>query len=198
MIQTLSRLDAQDNKIANIASLVENKGSSLNMLSHMPAVSQQHTDTRSAPILPTHEGCSLHPTLNQFKNDSALVAQAHRHINQMDEDNLGKNNMLSATIRSQKQGLTRLRGENAPIVQIPWPHDFMLGVGEKRRLYYSVLNWPQFLQGYTTIIERETDDSVVRAMVSHLKQWAIQANCHGFEKAKHLHANMLTDMEEGL
>jgi hypothetical protein len=106
----------------------------------------------------------------------------------MDEDNLGKNNMLSATVRSQKRGLVQLGGENAPIVQIPWPHDFVLGVGEKRRMYYSDLNWPQFLQGYTTIIEREKDDSVARAMISHLKQWAIEAKCHGFEKAKHLHA----------
>jgi hypothetical protein len=198
MIQILSRLDAQDNKIVNIASLVENKVSPSNIPSNMPAISQQHTDMHSAPILTAHEACSLHPTLHQFRNDSALVAQAHQHINQMEEDNLGKNNTVSATGRSQKRGLVRLGGENAPIVQIQWPHDFVLGVGEKRHLYYSDLNWPQFLQGYTTIIERETDDSVVRAMVSHLKQWAIEANCHGFEKAKHLHASILTDMEDGL
>jgi hypothetical protein len=111
MMQILSRLDAQDNKIANIASLVENKGSSPNMLSHMPAVSQQHIDTRSAPSLLAHEACSLHPTVNQFRNDSALVTQAHRHINQMDGDNLGKNNMLAATVRSQKRCLGRLGGE---------------------------------------------------------------------------------------
>jgi hypothetical protein len=65
-------------------------------------------------------------------------------------------------------------------------------------LYYNDLSWSQFLQGYTTIIERETDDTVARAMVSHLKQWAMEANCHGFEKAKHLHATILTDMEDGL
>jgi hypothetical protein len=198
MIQILSRLDAQDSKIANIASLVQNNSSSPNMSSNMPAIGQQHTDTRSAPISSAHEACSLHPTLQQFRNDKALVTQAHRHINQMDEDNLGKNNTVSATTRSQKRGLARLGGENAPIVQIPWPHDFVLGVGEKRRLYYSDLNWPQFLQGYTTIIERETDDSVARAMISHLKQWAIDAHCHGFEKAKHLHASTLTNMEDGL
>jgi hypothetical protein len=35
-------------------------------------------------------------------------------------------------------------------------------------------------------------------MVSHLKQWAMEANCHGYEKAKHLHAPILTDMEDVL
>jgi hypothetical protein len=152
----------------------------------------------SAPILAAQEAGSLHPTLQEFRNDSALVSQTHQHINQLDEENMGKNNIALNTVWSQRQGLARLGGENAPIVEVPWPHDFVLGVGEKRRLYYTDLNWPQFLQGYTTIIERETDDSVVSAMVSHLKQWAIEANCDGFEKAKHLHVSILTDMEDGL
>jgi hypothetical protein len=38
-------------------------------------------------------------------------------------------------------------------------------------------------------------DSEIRAMVSALKQWAIEENCHGYEKAKHLHASILTNME---
>jgi hypothetical protein len=102
MVKILSRLDAQDRKISNLASLVENNSLSQKMSSNIPVISQQHTDARSAPILYAHEACSLHPTLHQFRNDSSLVTQAHRHINQMDEDNLGKNNIVSATARSQK------------------------------------------------------------------------------------------------
>jgi hypothetical protein len=146
MLQILNRLDAQDNKIVNIASLVENKISS----SNMPAIGQQLIDTRPAPILAAQEACSLHPNLQQFRNDSTLVSQAHRHINQLEEDNLGKNNSLLVEHRSQKRGLARLGGDNAPIIQVPWPHNFVLGVGYKRRLYYTDLSWSQFLQGYTT------------------------------------------------
>jgi hypothetical protein len=156
MFQILSRLDAQDSKIANMASLVENKISSPNM----PVVGQQPIDMRPAQILTAQEACILHPNLQQFRNDSALVSQAHRHINQLEEDNLGKNSGFPNTVRSQKRGLARLGGENAPIIQVPWPHDFVLGVGDKRRLYYNALSWSQFLQGYTTIIEKRMIQSL--------------------------------------
>jgi hypothetical protein len=126
MFQILNRLDAQDNKIANIASLVENKISSPNM----SVMGHQFAGTRPAQNFTAQEACALQPNLQQFRNDSDLVTQAHRHISQLEDDNLGKNSGFSNTVRSQKRGLACLGGENAPIIQVPWPHDFVLGVGD--------------------------------------------------------------------
>jgi hypothetical protein len=97
-----------------------------------------------------------------------------------------------------KRGLARLGGENSPIIQIPWLHDYVLGLGEKRRLHYNDLSWAQFLQGFATIMEREPNNVVVRSMISYLKTWAMEANCLGFEHAKYSHACIATDMEDGL
>jgi hypothetical protein len=36
------------------------------------------------------------------------------------------------------------------------------------------------------------------AMITHLKNWAMQANCIGFENACQFHGSILTDMEDGL
>jgi hypothetical protein len=85
-------------------------------------------------------------------------------------------NQFMGNTRAQKRGLARLGGENAAVLQIPWPHDYILGTSDKRRLYYNDLNWAQFVQGYATIIEREQQEAVARAMVTHLKNWAMQAN----------------------
>jgi hypothetical protein len=47
-------------------------------------------------------------------------------------------------------------------------------------------------------MEQEPQEAVVRAMISHLKFWAMEAGCLGYEHEKFSHANILTDMEDGL
>jgi hypothetical protein len=61
------------------------------------------------------------------------VQQANRQIAQLDDDTMGMSSKgNSANTRSVKRGLARIGGDNAPIMNIPLPHDFVLGSGEKK------------------------------------------------------------------
>jgi hypothetical protein len=106
-------------------------------------------------------------------------------MNSLEEADLGRSLgiQLPSTARSQKWGLAHLGGENASIVQVPWPHDYVLGSSEKRKLYDTDLSWAQFIQGYTTIMEREPSEAIVREMITHLKYLSMEASCYGFDKA---------------
>jgi hypothetical protein len=115
-----------------------------------------YDDPPLAASKPSNPAYSAHPTLQQFRADASLVPTAVQQMNSLEEADLGRSlvTQLPSTARSQKRGLARLGGENAPIVQVPWPDDYVLGSGENRRLYYTDLSWAQFIQGYTTIMER--------------------------------------------
>jgi hypothetical protein len=199
MIQILNRMDAQEARISDLASKVDGiQSQSANIV--VDSVHQVHDAPPLAASKPSNPAYSVHPTLQQFRADASLVATATQQLNNLEEADLGRSlgSQLPSTARSQKRGLARLGGENAPIVQVPWPHDYVLGSGDKRRLYYTDLSWPQFIQGYTTIMEREPLESIVREMVTHLKYLSMEASCHGFDKARALHSSILTDMEDGL
>jgi hypothetical protein len=193
MAQLILRLYSQDACIEAIQkSLVSNHSQASPLINGSQEISPPVTsNTCPAP--------SLILTLQQFRQDHTLVQQANRQIAQLDDDTMGtSSNGNSANTRSVKHGLAHIGGDNTPIMNIPWPHDFVLGSGEKRRLHYGDLTWSQFIQGFATIMEREPQEAVVRAMISHLKFWAIEAGCLGYEHAKFSHANILTDMEDGL
>jgi hypothetical protein len=113
---------------------------------------------------------NTNPTLQQFRNDQLLGQLAERQLRCLEDDDLGMfhNKSSMANSRSHKRGLARLGGENPAVVQIQWPHDYILGTGDKRHLYYNDLNWAQFVQGYATIIEREPQEAVARTMVANL------------------------------
>jgi hypothetical protein len=64
-------------------------------------------------------------------------------------------------------------------------------------LYYKDLNWVQFIHGYTTIMEQQPSESIVREMITHLKYLSMEASCHGFDKGRALHSSILTDTEDG-
>jgi hypothetical protein len=193
MAQLITRLDSQD---ARIEAIQKTLGSHHGQASLLISSSQ---DASPPVISSTCSAPSLMPTLQQFRQDPTLVQQANRQIDRLDDDTMGMSSKgNSVNTRAVKRGLARIGGDNAPIMNIPWPHDFVLGSGEKRRLHYGDLTWSQFIQGFATIMEREPQEAVVRAMISHLKFWAMEAGCLGYEHAKFSHANILTDMEDGL
>jgi hypothetical protein len=174
MAQFITHLDSQDVRIEAIQkSLVSNHCQALPLINSSQDISPSViSNTCPAP--------SLIHTLQQFRQDPTLVQQANLQIAQLDDDTMGtSSNDNSANTRSVKRGLARIGGDNAPIMNIPWPHDFVLGSGEKRRLHYGDLTWSQFIQSFATIMEREPQEAVVRAMISHLKFWAMEAGCLG-------------------
>jgi hypothetical protein len=73
---------------------------------------------------------SLIPTLQDFRADPTLVSQATRQLSELDDDNMGRCPSNNVANRLSKRGLARLGGENSPIIQIPWPHDYVLGLGK--------------------------------------------------------------------
>jgi hypothetical protein len=156
MCHLIARIDSQDARISDLAKQLPNAILKSTEQSEVQTGGHTHTS-------------SLEPTLQQLHGDPSLVSQAHRQLNQLEDENTGALNCVHTTTRSAKRGLARLGGENAPIINIPWPHDYVLGEGEKRRLHYGDLNWAQFVQGYATIMEREPQHNVVRSMISHLK-----------------------------
>jgi hypothetical protein len=144
-------MKAQEARIADLASKVEGRQSQPFNI----AADSVYDAPPLAASKPSNPAYSVHPTLQQFRADASLVATATQQMNSLEEADLGRSLgiQLHSTARSQKRGLARLCGESVPIVQVPWPHDYVLGSGEKRRLYYTDLSWAQFIQGYTTIME---------------------------------------------
>jgi hypothetical protein len=171
MIQILNQMEAQEAHIADLASKVDNRPQPCNI-----DVGLVHNALPLAASMPSNPAYS--PTLQQSRANASLVATAAQHMNSSVEVDLGRSlgTQLPSSARSQKRGLARLGGENAPIVQVPWPHDYVLGSGEKRRLYYTDLSWAQFIQGYTTIMEREHLEYIVREMITHLKYLSMEAS----------------------
>jgi hypothetical protein len=209
LAQLVTRLDSQDMKLNQLQMNYNSKFETIQQHLHIPsnlvgaqpsAVTTNQAAIDSNMFTHTQTKTNTNPTLQQFCNDHLLGQLADRQLHSLEDDDLGmlQTNQIVGNTRAQKRGLARLGGENAAVLQIPWPHDYILGNSDKRQLYYNDLNWAQFVQGYATIIEREPQEAVARAMVSHLKNWAMQANCIGFENARQFHGSILTDIEDCL
>jgi hypothetical protein len=113
MIQILNRMEAQE---ARIAGKVEGRQSQpFNIVAD-----SVHDASPLAASKPSNPAYSVHPTLQQFRADASLVATAAQQMNGLEEADLGRSLgiQLPSTARSQKRGLTRLCGKNAPIVTI--------------------------------------------------------------------------------
>jgi hypothetical protein len=87
------------------------------------------------------------PDLSQLKSDVTISAQASKLVDALDVDVRG---MSGARMR--KRGRARLGGDFAPLREVPWPQDFVIGHGAKRKLYYDDLTILQWVQGYAAIM----------------------------------------------
>jgi hypothetical protein len=74
------------------------------------------------------------PDLSQLKSDVTISAQASKLVDALDVDVQG---MSGAWMR--KQGRAHSGFDFAPLREVPWPQDFVIGHGAKRKLYYDNL-----------------------------------------------------------
>jgi hypothetical protein len=59
-----------------------------------------------------------------------------------------------------KRGLLRLGGDLSPIVGTPWPQDYVMGSGNKLKLYYEDLSIYEWVNSYITIIQNQPDPAI--------------------------------------
>jgi hypothetical protein len=87
------------------------------------------------------------PDLSQLRSDVTILTQVSKLVDALDVDVRG---MSGARMR--KRGRARLGGDFAPLREVPWPQDFVIGHGAKRKLYYDDLTILQWVQGYAAIM----------------------------------------------
>jgi hypothetical protein len=153
----------------------------------------QRVATHASALMP---GISpLLPTLTNLRSDAQLVNQAERLVDNMAGTLSGNSNVeLSGLL---KPGLLRQGGEQAPRVKTWWPHDFVMGYGEKSGLNYKDLDQVQWTLGYAAIVEQEPDPTIARLMLQHLQNLMQDAQFSGFETAKYAHGMILSHLERG-
>jgi hypothetical protein len=109
----------------------------------------------------------------------------------------GTGSFSSVPVKATNRGWARPGGENAPRVQVPWPHDFIIGQGRKSRLLYDELDIMQFVLGCISITDRADDPAVIRAMLEQLRLTHRDAQSYGFEAARFAYGVVLSQMEDG-
>jgi hypothetical protein len=70
------------------------------------------------------------PDLSQLRSDVTILTQASKLVDALDVDVRGMSG-----VRMRKRGRARLGGVFAPLCDVPWPQDFVIGHGAKRKLY---------------------------------------------------------------
>jgi hypothetical protein len=133
------------------------------------------------------------PDLSQLKADVTISTQASKLVDALDVDVRG---MSGARMR--KRGRVRLGGDFAPLREVPWPQEFVIGHGAKRKLYYDDLTILEWVQGYAAIMRREQDITVLRSMIVHLEILFKDAQYYGFPACMAAHSEILSDMEEDI
>jgi hypothetical protein len=135
----------------------------------------------------------LTPTISDLKADRVLVA----HAQQMTEDIsfTGAGTDFS-THRPLKRGLYRSGGDIAPSRRVPWPQDFVAD-GGITKLMYKDLDIFQWMEGYISILERESDLSFIRLMLTHFRALMRDAQGHGWELTRAAHGVVLDCIERG-
>jgi hypothetical protein len=96
-----------------------------------------------------------------------------------------------------KRGLIRSGGDLSPIVGTPWPQDYVLGSGNKLKLYYEDLSIYEWVNGYITIIQNQPDPAIQRFMYDHLRNLMEFAVFFGWEAVKCAHLVILTSLKSG-
>jgi hypothetical protein len=135
------------------------------------------------------------PTLNQLRQDPTMMAQANRMVERVEAASLGANGYNN---KSLKRGVARAGGEDAPLVPTPWPQDFVIGYGDKQRLFYSDLDLFQWVHGFITIIAREPNLEIKNLMLEHFRELFHDAQFHGWEVVKYAHSVILSNIEYGV
>jgi hypothetical protein len=67
---------------------------------------------------------------------------------------------------------------------VPWPQDFVLGTGRKNCVSNDDLDVLQWSKGCISIIEREDNLHIERAMLLTLRKTLRDMQFHGFEAAR--------------
>jgi hypothetical protein len=122
-----------------------------------------------------------------------MSTQANQLVEKIEHSALGAYGLS----KNLKRGFARAGGEDTPLVPTPWPHDFVIGYGDRQRLYYSDLDIFQWVQGFCTIITREPNVELKNLMLEHFRELFHDAQFYGWEAVKCAHAEILSALEYG-
>jgi hypothetical protein len=132
------------------------------------------------------------PILTALRGDTHLTAQAEQLVTDISTSVAG-----IPSFTTQKRGMVRSGGDLSPAVKTPWPQDFVLGSGKKVQLYYEDLSIYEWIIGYITIVQIQSDPIIQRHMFDHLKNLMEDAVFFGWEPVKQAHKAILTSLESG-
>ena len=81
--------------------------------------------------------------------------------------------------------------------QVPWPQNHVLADTSKNRVTYDNLSAFQWMSGFCSIIQEESDVKVKNAMLDYATDLMEDTQDFGWPSAKGAHALILCHMEEG-
>jgi hypothetical protein len=125
--------------------------------------------------------------------DVNLAAQAEQLVADLSSNITGTPKPL---LNNVKRGLARSGGNFAPSVNTPWPQDYILGSGKQLKLYFQDLSIFEWVNGYIGIVQNQTNPSISRHMMNHLKNLMEDAVFYRWE-VKEAHSVILTSLETG-
>jgi uncharacterized membrane-anchored protein len=180
------------NEVAELRSVVSaNQAAVTNLINSVGLVPQGQSVVASGSSLTQAQGaavsngsvagvCVSQPTLSSLRADAQLAAQAEQLVVDASSSVSG----IRPSSNTLKRGLIRSGGDLSPIVSTPWPQDYVLGSGNKLKLYYEDLSIYEWVNGYITIIQNQPDPAIQRFMFDHLRNLMEDAVFFGWEAVK--------------
>jgi hypothetical protein len=122
-----------NNDISHMRAGGSNSNTPTNLLNSVNQVNISEPTAGRNPIDSLPNAGAQQASLNQLRADAWLQQQVTRRLQELETAQLG-----SMSSKQVRRGLNRLGGEGAAALYIEWPHDFVIGGGEKSEGFFIV------------------------------------------------------------